>query len=129
MRKSKSNPPRYRIAQYWDKQNLIETSNGQSWNPMIDVGEPSCQACGCYNGEWDTGEFEENNQKHNNLILKQRWDNSGLERCHIIADEFGGSNSVENLLLLCRQCHVAFDFEVYISDNKDIQKVYDWLQN
>ena len=38
--------------------------------------------------------------KHNDDVLKQRWDKTDFERCHIIADKFGGSCSPKNLLLM-----------------------------
>jgi len=152
-RRTTSLPSKYIIAKYWDKQDNFKTSNDMLWNPMTDVGEPSCQACGCWNEAWDIGEFDNredkviyfgidtkktirqkeayNNSilKHNEDILKQRWEKTGFERCHIIADKFGGSCSPKNLLLMCKACHVAFDQEVDISDIKDIQKVYDWCKN
>ena len=53
----RKNPPKaIQIVEYWDKQPLIKLKDGY-WNPMSDVGEPSCQACNSWNPEWDIGEF------------------------------------------------------------------------
>ena len=122
-RRTTSLPPKYIIAKYWDKQDNFKTSDDGLWNPMTDVGEPSCQACGCWNEEWDIGEFDNreykiiyfgidtkktirqkqqhNNSidKHNDDVLKQRWDKTGFERCHIIADKFGGSPSPKKFII------------------------------
>ena len=47
---------------------------------------------------------------------------SSLEMCHIIAKQFGGSDKVDNFVLLCKPCHIkAPDF-----NQKD--KMWDWIK-
>tara|TARA_R110000737_G_scaffold109487_1_gene142481 strand:+ start:190 stop:897 length:708 start_codon:yes stop_codon:yes gene_type:complete len=120
----RKNPPKaIDIVEYWDKQPLIELKD-RHWNPMVDVGEPSCQACGCWNPEWDIGEFTGSYEQDKPLI-NERWEISGLEKAHIVPHSLGGANLPSNFLMLCRSCHFDFDSEIVTTSRKDI---YTWLQ-
>lgn len=37
--------------------------------------------------------------------LMQIWNNVPLQRCHIVAKQFGGSDGASNLFLMCVDCH------------------------
>jgi hypothetical protein len=83
---SQNLPPRFEIAKYWA---------GQERRFVLDIGEPACFACFYWDPKWDQNE-----------IIERRWNESGLERAHVIAAVDGGSPTVDNVLLLCRRCHV-----------------------
>ena len=114
------------IVEYWDKQPLIKLKDG-CWNPMNDVGEPSCQACGCWSPDWDTGEFTDNYEE-NIALINKRWERSGLEKAHIVPHSLGGANSPSNFLMLCRSCHFDFDSELVTTSRKKMLKIYTWLK-
>lgn len=119
MSKRRPNPPSAQaIAEYWDSLPLMETDDGETWNQMIDVGEPSCQGCGCWNPKWDKSP------------IGKRWNNAhGLEKAHIISFASGGSNKPSNYLMLCRFCHFDFDKEIHITSMDQFDKVIKWLKN
>ena len=81
---------RFQIAQYWAQNWTTETAKF-----VVDLGEPSCFACGYYDEDWDE-----------RLDIAERWNKSGLHRAHIIADNIGGKDEPENYLLLCEHCHI-----------------------
>jgi len=82
----KNLPTRFEIAEYWVAKEL---------RFVCDLGEPSCFACHYWDEKWDLHQS-----------INKRWELSGLERAHIIAAADGGSPQPENLLLLCRRCHI-----------------------
>ena len=123
----RKNPPKaIQIVEYWDKQPLIKLKDGY-WNPMSDVGEPSCQACNSWNPEWDIGEFTDSYEENRPLINK-RWEHSTLEKAHIVPHSLGGANSPSNFLMLCRSCHFDFDSEIVTTNRKKMLKIYTWLK-
>lgn len=126
MRNRKNPPKAIEIVEYWDKQPLIELEDG-NWNPMSDIGEPSCQACRCWNPKWDIGEFTDSH-KENRLLINKRWEYSGLEKAHIVPHSLGGANLPCNFLMLCRSCHFDFDSEIVTTDRKKMLKIYTWLK-
>jgi len=77
-------PSKVNIAKYWiDK--LLETTDKFWLDVYIDLGYTkesldTCFACGSYSGS--------------------------TERAHIKAKHKGGSDSIENLHLLCKHCHL-----------------------
>jgi hypothetical protein len=113
------------IVEYWNSQGLIETKE-RYWNPITDIGEPTCQACGTFNADWDIGEFIGDWSTDRN-IANERWERSGLEKAHIIAHASNGSNLPKNFLILCRPCHFEFDSSVSISHESGMKHVYKWL--
>jgi len=121
MKQNRPNPPSAQaIAEYWDTRGLEESDpiKQSRWNPMVDVGEPSCQGCGCWNTEWDK------------KPIGKRWNHAdGLEKAHIIPLALGGSNEPSNYLMLCRFCHFDFDSEICITSMDDFDKVIKWLSN
>jgi hypothetical protein len=81
---------RWEIAEYWSKNWNSETAKF-----VVDLGEPSCFACGYYKQKWDESED-----------AKTCWNKTGLHRAHIVANNIGGADSPENYLLLCERCHI-----------------------
>ena len=124
---NRDRPPRaIDIVEYWDQQPLIELKDGY-WNPMRDVGEPACQACGCWSPEWDIGELTDNYEE-NRPLINERWERSGLEKAHIVPHSLGGANSPSNFFMLCRSCHFSFDSEIVTTNRKKMLKIYTWLR-
>ncbi|HEU4737876.1 MAG TPA: HNH endonuclease signature motif containing protein [Solirubrobacterales bacterium] len=82
---------RAKIAEYW-----LGTEEGPLRYPnnpaLMDFGEPHCFACG-EPGNWPEGQ------------LWSLWNQSRLERCHLVPRMLGGADSPENLVLLCSECH------------------------
>jgi hypothetical protein len=84
-------PSHYAIALHWRSQPLER----ERLPYVVDIGEPSCFACGWYPSDWDREKD-----------LRKRWSQAGLERAHIIARSMGGSNREPgNFVLLCKECH------------------------
>ena len=78
----KSMPTRKAIQRYWIEHEPSITST--------DLEELACFGCGdFYNGHYD-------NKKANDIPL---------DRAHIIPHSLGGSSSVDNIVLLCKECH------------------------
>ena len=68
---------------------------------LIDWSEPGCWACGFHYGI-------RYNIKRSDASLKTIlgcWDKIPLQRCHITPRSLNGTDSVENLFLMCRECH------------------------
>ncbi len=83
---------RFDIAQYW-----ASDAGATRWprnSVLVDIGEPSCMACGYYAREWDKPK-----------TAKDRWNKSALERAHIIAASSNGPDVPSNYVLLCESCH------------------------
>lgn len=87
-------PSKAEIFRYW-KDKIHLHSN---W---IDWGEPSCWACGWgWNGRYDIKD-----SKASLEIIERCWESAPLQRCHIVPKHLQGSGTVENLFLMCRECH------------------------
>lgn len=140
-RKKRDNPPdALDIVSYWAnfKPYCMEFDNGLSWVPMTDIGEPSCQCCGCWNSTWDIGEFKrykdddseeikKEKDKYNDHLINERWEMCALEKAHIIPHRLGGPNHPSNFLMLCQFCHYEFDRAVEISSKDEIEKVFRFM--
>ena len=82
-------PSHKEVAKYWCGKPLP----GSDYIPLIDLDEPECFACG-----WCRLE-----QVRSRKAQRDIW--KGLERAHVVASSLGGSDSPENLALLCKLCH------------------------
>lgn len=105
-------PSKYKIAEYWRDKLL---PNGY---PVItDYYEPSCWAC----GNWIHNEYE--GERIRKGDSKSLWNDSiyELERCHIIPRALGGSDTADNLFLMCPHCHKASP------DTTDVDYFFDWV--
>lgn len=106
----------YDIFNYWKdkyidaKGNIIEHYINGKYNELIEVVTdwdiPHCWCCG-------KNVSMKNNIHHDRLdteALKHIWSNKEykigeLNRCHIIPKSLGGSDTPQNLFLLCERCH------------------------
>ena len=61
---------------------------------FVDYGEPSCMACGYWREDWDSPS-----------TIAAKWNSTSLEVCHIVARQFGGTEDLDNLILMCPTCH------------------------
>lgn len=87
-------PSKGQIFEYW-KERLVE--HGM----FIDWGEPSCWACGFhYEAKYDIKRSDTSWEE-----ILRCWERMPLQRCHIVPRSLGGADSVENLFLMCRECH------------------------
>lgn len=68
---------------------------------LIDWGEPGCWACGFHYGN----KYDVRRPDAAWEIILRCWDRVPLQRCHIVPKSLGGSNTVDNLFLMCRECH------------------------
>lgn len=87
-------PSKTDILEYWK-----ELLSGHGL--FIDWGEPSCWVCGFhYDAKYDI--------KRSGVDWKEIhdcWERIPLQRCHIVPRSLGGADTVENLFLMCRECH------------------------
>ena len=101
-------PSCYHVYDYWKDKGILE--NGEISDTGGDavvrnVHLPSCWACGRpVKGRdllsWDKYDKDPKEQWSDKSV------NSKLQKCHIIAKQFGGEAVPENLFLLCADCHV-----------------------
>ncbi len=87
-------PTKAQIFHHWKNSDEIR---------IIDWFEPSCWAC----GEWWGGHYDLDIETlgTGEKVLNKVWNVVPLQRCHIIPKSLGGSDEVENLVLLCAPCH------------------------
>lgn len=85
-------PSKFEIFEYWKNSTYLIN---------VDWYEPSCWAC----GEWFGGIYDIEFETATDEVRKQIWNSFPLQRCHIIPKSLGGSDSAENLFLMCRDCH------------------------
>ncbi|MFK2827159.1 HNH endonuclease [Bacillus sp. B190/17] len=67
----------------------------------FDWAEPSCWSCRKYWGD----KYDIKNPRASRKEIIRNWNRVPLQRCHIIPRQFGGSDEVENLFLMCAECH------------------------
>ncbi len=68
---------------------------------FIDWGEPSCWACGFHYGS----KYDIKDSTASIALIYRGWEKMPLQRCHIIHRSLGGTDEVNNLFLMCRECH------------------------
>ncbi len=98
-RRTDMKPTKYQIAVRWYPEYVC------------DIGEPSCFACGFYKENW--GDVKQ---------VKKRWESCQLQVCHVIPQSLGGTDSVDNLVLLCPKCHKA------APDTIDAAFMHKWIK-
>lgn len=93
----------YKIFDYWEDKCINEKGEVSGTSGILVVSDPytpRCFACGkpVYRDDELVGDE-----------LKDLWSdkkvNSKLQKCHILAKQFGGSDEPENLFLMCADCH------------------------
>lgn len=102
----KSTPSRKAIHQYWmtQQRDVAVTVFNQ-----YDIGEPTCYCC----GRWDPNATDDDQFT------------SFYDRCHIIDHAFGGTETVDNLILLCRSCHSTMP---RIAPGTPLETVGKWIE-
>jgi hypothetical protein len=93
-------PTKYKIYKYW--------SEWLSENKLIDEASFCCFAC--HDRLIKVHVSSEITERYEGLLseqdVKDSWNNlKGVQKHHIHAKQFGGSDNVSNLFLLCRECH------------------------
>jgi 5-methylcytosine-specific restriction endonuclease McrA len=87
-------PLKNAICEHW-KDHLPEVGI------LIDWREPGCWACGFnYGARYN---IRRSDSSWNSIL--DCWNKIPLQRCHIMPRSLGGTDSVENLFLMCRECH------------------------
>lgn len=76
---------------------------------QCDIGEPTCYCCGRW--DWNAPEGDEFT--------------SFYERCHIVDHQLGGTETVDNLILLCRTCHWQMP---RIAPGTPLETVGNWIK-
>lgn len=87
-------PSRAEIFEYW-KNRFHEIGR------FIDWGEPSCWGCGFHYGD----KFDILRSDASWETILKGWNRIPLQRCHIVPKGLGGTDTVDNLFLMCRECH------------------------
>ncbi len=87
-------PSKSQIFEYW-KDRLLEKGF------FIDFGEPSCWGCGFHYGT----KYDIKRPDASWETILRCWEKIPLQRCHIIPRSLCGADSVENMFLMCRECH------------------------
>lgn len=90
MRGKRRMPSVQAIHEYWC---LERPDDAWQWFGQGDVGEPSCYACGYWH---ELGRLPKE---------AEEWTWKGWQRAHVIDRCRGGLDGVQNLTLLCRECH------------------------
>ena len=68
---------------------------------LIDWGEPSCWACRFHYGV----KYDVKRPDAGWSEILRGWERIPLQRCHIVPKSLGGTDDVDNLFLMCRECH------------------------
>jgi HNH endonuclease len=109
---SVSLPRKSEITEYW-KTHL------EVLDLFVDWGEPGCWACGFHYGD----KYDVTRPTAKWAQILSRWDRVPLQRCHIIAKSLGGADTIDNLFLMCRECHDN-------QPNTSIPEIFfDWVRN
>ncbi len=96
-------PSKYEIFDCWKDKiitddfrvAIVDKEKPAGLKIIEDWAFPECWACG-----------EPPLFAQDEATLKKQWNNShNLQRAHIVAKQFGGSNQADNLFLLCPICH------------------------
>ncbi len=84
----------------------------------FDWGEPCCWAC---NHHFDA-KYDLNKPSAKREDIIKNWDRVPLQRCHIIARQFGGEDIPDNLFLMCKSCHDR------APNTKSREAFFDWVE-
>ena len=100
----------YSIFDYWrdkaitERGEVVDNSNIVARQVVPDVYLPSCFACGYPVRARDIISWDKYSMSVED-IWKDKRINSVLQRCHVVAKQFGGPDTADNLFLLCSGCH------------------------
>ena len=101
-------PSCYKIFEYWQYKRITEqgdVSDTDGLKVVDDSHFACCWACGMPVKREDILSWDKYD-----LSLKEVWAdkrvNSKLNKCHILAKQFDGPNTPDNLFLMCEGCHI-----------------------
>ncbi|WP_020135012.1 HNH endonuclease [Streptomyces sp. 351MFTsu5.1] len=121
-----SKPTKWAIAQYWA--NTPDEDGRKIFAPHLGLEDPCCFTCGWYSERWKEGRS-----------ARRAWERARLERAHIIPAGLGGSDKVDNIILMCTPCHEEspdwfspWEMAIWISKRADrpsaeLEQVNDWI--
>lgn len=98
---SNSKPTLFTIATYWDSvpsgyldglHNEVSILNAMD----VDISFPQCFAC---------GRSHHNAKKIEGKTIENLWTSSKLQKHHINPISLGGEDTIDNIFLLCKDCH------------------------
>lgn len=97
--KERRTPVKYLIARHYG----LKRNRGVTIRVPIIEDRPMCMACGWYDA------FREHSGREMSESAPKRfksWDKAKcLERCHIVPFALTQDDSLDNLILMCKQCH------------------------
>lgn len=102
----------YKIFEYWRDKYIMPNGEvcgrGEGFPIAVvrDEYVPECWACGRPAKNRDVLTDETYDMKLSDIWADSRI-NSRLQKCHIVARQFGGPDTPDNLFLLCENCHEA----------------------
>lgn len=118
-------PTKWEIAQHW-----ANSPDRPTFAPMLEaLTDPCCFACGWHSERWE-----------HPPTPYSRWKRATLDRAHIVPSSLGGSDNLDNLILLCSPCHVESpdwadpsEMARWISDrpergSKEVEELGDWIK-
>lgn len=97
----------YKIYEFWNGKGITEKGDISDLHGIPVVKEPhrpSCFACGRPVYPKDVLSWDKYDKSVKDLWTNKKV-NSRLQRCHILAKQFGGTDEPENLFLMCEDCH------------------------
>ena len=100
----RTTPTKSEIMRHWYEslptKDYHDLNSFQKKLAQIDIGEPSCWACGYY----ATTDADLDNPMHPSPYTCWN-DPKWLQKCHIVPHSIGGQEDASNLVLLCKRCH------------------------
>lgn len=110
----RKNVSHFSIFDYWKDKKILDNGEivGKDTTPNQDYewvvwsdAEPSCWGCGLP----VITKIEEESRPINECDIPLIWNDrnvkSALNRCHIVPHALGGSDTPDNLFLMCERCH------------------------
>lgn len=97
-----------KIYEYWCGKGILE--NGKISDDLgLAIIEndylPSCWACGKLVNGKDIFSWDKYIEEEPKKLWSDKKVNSKLQKCHILAKQFDGQDTPENLFLMCADCH------------------------
>lgn len=102
-----SMPTCYSIFRYWENKGITEKGEVCDNGGLPVVANehlPQCWACGMPVNKREILSWDKYDRSVDETWKDPRVNNR-LNRCHIVAKQFGGPDDPENLFLLCEECH------------------------
>ena len=103
-------PSCYKIYEYWKDKRILENGEisdtlGKGVRVVENPSLACCWACGRPVKRSDVLSWDKYDKDEKYLWSDKRV-NSKLQKCHILAKQFDGPDTPENLFLMCQDCHI-----------------------